>query len=66
MISYISHLKMHNYVLFDIKNIFDYGGTIMFNQILLAGRLVFEPKLVEVDDNKKVCQIRVAVPGKKM
>lgn len=33
----------------------------MFNQILLAGRLVFEPKLVEVDDNKKVCQIRIAV-----
>ena len=34
----------------------------MMNQTVLVGRIVQDPKITELEDGKKVCNITVAVP----
>lgn len=34
----------------------------MLNQIVLVGRITQDPKVIELEDGKKVCNITVAIP----
>ena len=34
----------------------------MLNQIVLVGRITQDPKVTELDNGKKVCNVTVAIP----
>ncbi len=38
------------------------GGKTILNQIVLVGRLVKDPELIETENNKKVSNITLAIP----